>query len=163
MAAGASGTGRNFEGHGSLRVGLVEKSEDRAKVNAFRRRPLWMNALLVFCAWMAFVYVPWDLLVKPVEQDEEVWFGIVLHGWPAKGTEPLHWLVYVFGTYGFWHMKRWMHPWAALYVVQIAISMVVWAYLDPRSHGAWTGWIAGLLALGLAAALWRSRERFREA
>jgi hypothetical protein len=59
-------------------------------------------------------------------------------------------------------MKRWMHPWAALYAGQIAISMVVWAHLDPRSRGAWTGWVAGLAAVGLAVALWRSRERFRE-
>jgi type II secretory pathway component PulM len=40
--------------------------------------------------------------------------------------------------------------------------MVVWAQFDPRSRGAWMGWVAGLLAALLAAALWRSRERFRE-
>jgi hypothetical protein len=28
-------------------------------------RPGWMNALMVFSAYMAFVYVPWDFLVKP--------------------------------------------------------------------------------------------------
>jgi hypothetical protein len=26
----------------------------------FAGRPAWINALMVFCAWMAFVYVPWD-------------------------------------------------------------------------------------------------------
>ena len=31
----------------------------------FAGRPAWMNALMVFCAYMAFVYVPWDFLIKP--------------------------------------------------------------------------------------------------
>jgi hypothetical protein len=145
----------------------VEKSEDRAKVNrglrgSLRRRPLWIDGLLAFCAWMTFVYVPWDFLVKPVAQDEEVWFGIVLRGWPAKAGEPLHWLVYALGTYGFWHMKRWLHPWAALYVGQVALSMLVWGLVDERSPGAWAGVVPGLVFAGLAAALWRSRELFRE-
>ena len=31
-----------------------------------------MNALLLFCAYMTFVYVPWDFLSKPVaEADPE--------------------------------------------------------------------------------------------
>ena len=34
-------------------------------------RPGWMNALLFFCAFMAFAYVPWDLFVKSVALDEE--------------------------------------------------------------------------------------------
>ena len=126
------------------------------------RRPAWMNALLLFCVWMTFAYVPWDLLVKPVDQDEEVWFGLVLRGWPAKGTEPLHWLIYALGTYGFWRMKKWMHPWAALYVAQIALGMLVWCHVDPRSPGGWAGWLAALPFGALSVALWRSRERFRE-
>jgi hypothetical protein len=124
------------------------------------QRPFWMNALLAFCAWMTFAYVPWDFLTKPVAQDEEVWFGIALRGWPAKATEPLHWLIYALGTYGFWHMKAWLHPWAALYALQVAISMFVWGHLDPRSPGAWSGWLAGLALAGLALALWRRRQLF---
>ena len=31
----------------------------------FAGRPTWMNALMVFCGYMAFVYVPWDFLIKP--------------------------------------------------------------------------------------------------
>jgi hypothetical protein len=111
---------------------------------------------------MAFAYVPWDFLYKPLERDEEVWFGIVLRGWPAKVTEPLHWLVYALGTYGFWRMKRWMHPWAAVYAGQVALSMLVWSYTDPRSRGPWTGWVAALAAGGVALALWRGRALFRE-
>jgi hypothetical protein len=34
--------------------------------------------------------VAWDFFVKPVAHDAEVWFGIVLSGWAAKLTEPLH-------------------------------------------------------------------------
>ena len=43
-------------------------------------RPWWMNALMFFCGYMAFVYLPWDFLVKPAGVDEEVWFGIRFHG-----------------------------------------------------------------------------------
>ena len=124
------------------------------------KRPLWMNALLIFCAYMTFIYVPWDLLYKPVAQDEEVWFGFVLRGWAAKLTAPLHWLIYALGMYGFWRMERWMHPWAAVYVMQIALGVLVWTHLDARSIGAWSGWLAFALYTALAYALWQSRERF---
>ena len=126
----------------------------------FRLRPLWMNALLLFCAYMAFIYVPWDFLFKPMAEDEEVWFGILLTGWAAKATEPLHWAIYAAGTVGFWRMRPWMHPWAAVYVVQIAIGMFVWALLDDRSRG-WAGGVAAALPFViLAVALWRARGRF---
>ena len=42
----------------------------------FSGRPGWMSALMVFCAYMSLVYVPWDFFVKPVAHDEEVWFGV---------------------------------------------------------------------------------------
>ena len=54
--------------------------EDKAKVKAdasvpasriaalFQGRSWWMNALMLFCGFMTFVYVPWDLFIKPVEQ-----------------------------------------------------------------------------------------------
>ena len=38
----------------------------------FADRPTWMNVLMVFCGYMAFVYLPWDFFVKPVAVDEEV-------------------------------------------------------------------------------------------
>jgi hypothetical protein len=40
-----------------------------------------MNALLVFCAYMTTVYLPFDLFWKPVAEDQEVWFGFMLSGW----------------------------------------------------------------------------------
>ena len=126
-------------------------------------RPWWMNALMAFCLYMTFVYLPFDLFVKPVAIDDEVWFGWKVHGWVAKATEPLHWLIYALGAYGFLRMRRWMWPWAALYVAQISVGMFVWNVTDPRG----AGWIGGLVSAGVflipTVALWRSRDRFRTA
>ena len=52
--------------------------------DVFEGRPVWINALMVFCAFMSFVYVPWDFLVKPTEMDQEVWLGITFTGAAAK-------------------------------------------------------------------------------
>ena len=120
-----------------------------------------MNALLLFCAYMTFVYVPWDFLSKPVAEAEEVWFGILLTGMAAKATEPLHWLIYFCGMRGFWRQKTWMHPWAALYTLQIAIGMFVWSVLDPRSGGAPIGALMAIPFLLIAYLLWREKSRFR--
>jgi hypothetical protein len=79
----------------------------------FERRPWWMNVLMVFCAYMAFVYVPWDLLFKSVARDTEVWFGLAFRGWSAKLLAPLHWAIYAAGAYGFWRNRAWMWPRAA--------------------------------------------------
>ena len=50
----------------------------------FAGRPWWMNGLMLFCFFMSFIYVPWDLLLKPLEKDVDVWFGIMFTGWQAK-------------------------------------------------------------------------------
>jgi hypothetical protein len=123
-------------------------------------RPLWANALLAFCAYMTFVYLPYDLFWKPVERDQEVWLGFVLEGRAAKATEPLHWAIYAAGAYGFYHMRRWLWPWAALYVAQIAVGMLVWSVRDPRGS-LFGGLIAALVFGWMAWGLWRARERFR--
>jgi len=126
------------------------------------RRPWWMNLMLLFCAYMAIVYVPWDLFMKPVAVDEEVWFGIRFHGWAAKLLEIPHWAVYAAGMVGFWGMRRWMHPWAAAYAAQMTFAMVVWPLLYQEGpsrfvfavlSGAVFGWITWLL--------WSSRARFQ--
>ena len=118
-----------------------------------------MTGLLAFCAYMTFAYVPFDLFWKPVETDTEVWLGIPLHGVWAKATEPLHWAIYAAGTWGFWKMRAWMHPWAALYTGSIAIGMLVWAVGDERA-GLRVGLPAFALFAALAVALWRARGRF---
>ncbi len=123
-------------------------------------RPVWMNLLMAFCAYMTFIYVPWDFFFKPVAEDAEVWFGILLSGWAAKATEPLHWLIYAAGTVGFWKMRAWMFPWACLYVVQIAIGMFVWQLLDEHGSGLVVACISALPFIFLAVALYRAKPRF---
>jgi hypothetical protein len=118
-----------------------------------------MTGLLAFCAYMAFLYEPFDLFWKPVETDTEVWLGIPLHGVWAKATEPLHWAIYAAGTWGFWKMRRWLHPWAALYTASVAIGMLVWAIGDERA-GLRVGLPAFAAFAALAVALWRARSRF---
>lgn len=128
----------------------------------FGTRPWWMNGLFAFCLFMTVIYMPFDFFWKPVADDQEVWFGFMLTGWAAKATEPLHWAIYGAGAYGFWKMRSWMHPWAALYVLQIAVGMLIWAFTDPRADGREL--ISGLppfLVFGaLAWQLWRSRAHF---
>jgi len=102
--------------------------------------------------------MPFDLFLKPVVEDEEIWFGFTLTGWYAKVTEPLHWLIYGFGAYGFWRMKKWMWPWASVYVAQIVIAMFVFNILEHNN----------LMAASISASvfcipmvmLWISREKF---
>ena len=56
-------------------------------------------------------------------------------------------------------MRRWMWPWAALYVAQIAVAMGVWGLLYPVGS-AWTGAVATAIMAVPAVALWRARYRF---
>ena len=124
------------------------------------RRPWWMNLLFYFCVYMTFLYMPFDLFYKPIADDHEIWFGFALTGWWAKLTEPVHWLIYGAGAYGFWKMKSWMWPWASVYSGQVTIAMFVWNIINPKG----SGWIAGITAAILFAiptiALWRAKARF---
>jgi uncharacterized integral membrane protein len=115
---------------------------------------------MAFCAYMTFIYVPWDFFFKPISADVEVWFGIPLTGWAAKATEPLHWMIYAAGTLGFWKMRSWMHPWACLYVVQVAIGMFVWQMFAERGSGLVVGSVTAVPFIILAIALWRAKPRF---
>lgn len=115
---------------------------------------------MLFCLFMAVAYMPWDIFVKPVAEDQEVFFGYMFTGWAAKATAPLHWLIYAAGAWGFWHMKRWMWPWAALYCAQVAIGMVVWALLYGREAPIPFIIATGTFFIGLTIALHRARERF---
>jgi len=128
----------------------------------FSGRPTWMNALMVFSAYMAIIYVPWDFFFKPVAVDEEVWFGLMFHGWAAKLAEPFHWAVYAAGAYGFRHMKSWMWPWAAVYVGQVALGMLVWnLFYGVSGFGGFVVAVGAFLAFGaLALALWRAQPLF---
>ncbi|MEM7218511.1 MAG: hypothetical protein AAF515_09115 [Pseudomonadota bacterium] len=126
----------------------------------WRRRPWWMNLLFGFCAYMTIVYMPFDIFFKPVAEDEEVWFGFMLYGWWAKATAPLHWLIYGAGAYGFWKMKRWMWPWAAVYSAQVVIAMLVWNVVNEPGGGLVVGLVSGAIFMIPTVALWRARDRF---
>lgn len=122
-------------------------------------RPLWVNVLLAFTAFMTFVYTPWDLFMKPVAQDQEVWFGVLLTGWAAKSTAPLHWAIYAAFTWGLWHMRPWMRFWGAVYVAQVAIGMLVWNLTDARGT-VLGGLVTGVVFALLARAYWRAGRVF---
>jgi short-subunit dehydrogenase len=123
-----------------------------------------MNVLMVFAAYQVFIYSPFDLLLKPLDRDKDVWLGIMLTGWAAKAGGLAHMAVYAAGLYGFWRMRRWVRPWAALYVGQMAVAMFVWGIVYV---GGVRGWLMGLTSGAffgvLALALWRARDAFRQA
>ena len=127
----------------------------------FQGRPWWMNALMLFSGFMAFVYVPWDFFLKPVAADAEVWFGVRFSGWAAKALTPLHWAIYAAGAYGFRRMRRWMWPWAAVYCAQVAFGMLVWNLLYV---GGFLGLLLSFFSVipfaALAYALWISEPLF---
>ena len=130
---------------------------------ALGQRPWWMNVLFAFCLYMTFIYVPFDFFWKSVATDEEVWFGFLLHGWAAKLTEPLHWAIYAAGAYGFWKMRSWMWPWAAVYAAQVSLGMLVWNLRDARGRGIVGGVVAAVVFLVPTVALWNARARFQNA
>jgi hypothetical protein len=118
-----------------------------------------MTALMLLCALQVFILLPGDLFFRPLAEDHEVWFGYALTGWAAKVTTPIHWLIYAFGMVGFYRMRPWMHPWAALYTTQVAIGAFVWSLRDESVP--LVGAIVTLgVVLGLGWLLWRSKERF---
>ncbi|MFP6654975.1 MAG: SDR family NAD(P)-dependent oxidoreductase [Myxococcota bacterium] len=129
----------------------------------FRERPWWMSATMVFCAFMAFVYMPWDIFLKPMARDSEVWFGILFQGFWAKVFAIPHWFVYAAGVYGFRRRRPWMAFWAPAYIAQVAFSIVVWTVFET---GGFSGIFVGLIAaspfLGLAYAFWNARDYFAQ-
>ena len=129
--------------------------------DVFRDRPTWMNALMVFCAFMTFVYLPWDLFWKPVAEDHEVWFGILFTGMGAKVMAIPHWFVYGAGLYGFLSRRSWMSFWGTAYLAQVAFSMWIWPIVN---YGGLTGWAVGVIAavpfVLLALAMWNAKDYF---
>ena len=116
-----------------------------------------MSATMIFCAYMAFVYMPWDIFVKPVAQDEEVWFGILFTGAWAKILAFPHWSSTALRS-RLPPPPPWMAFWAPAYAAQVAFGMAVWPILQ---RGDAIGWIIGAAAGAVfaipAVALWRAR------
>jgi hypothetical protein len=128
----------------------------------FEGRPRWINTLMVFCFFMTFIYMPWDLFIKPAKIDQEVWLGIMFTGWAAKVAGVPHWAVYAAGAYGFWRMRPWMWPWAAVYSGQVAVGMLVWSLLELDGSRAWLFGVGSFAPFAvLTWALWRARPRFQ--
>lgn len=127
----------------------------------FHGRPWWMNVLLVFSGYMAFFYVPWDIFLKPVASDAEVWFGIMFTGWAAKLMALPHWFVYGAAVYGFRRRRPWMRFWGAAYSAQVAFGMFVWSFVEI---GGFLGFFGGLISAVpfslLAWAFWNNEAVF---
>ena len=129
--------------------------------DVFAGRPLWMNVVLAFSAYMTFIYVPWDFFWKPAAQDEEVWFGLMFTGGWAKLLEIPHWIVYALLTYGIRRMRPWTGVLGAAYSAQVSIGMFVWnlveleGWLLPLFIGA-----VGALPFAWLAVLFWSAEEF---
>lgn len=122
-------------------------------------RPLWVNALLAFCLFLTFIYMPYDMFWKSVAEDQEVWFGFVVRGWAAKATEPIHWVIYGALSYGLWNMRPWMRFWGTVYAAQVAFSMAVWPILDERAPALWAI-PAGAIFGWLTWKYWQAAEVF---
>lgn len=124
--------------------------------DVFAGRPLWMNAVLAFSAYMTFVYIPWDFFWKPAAHDEEVWFGILFTGRSAKVLEIPHWIVYATLTYGLRRMRPWAGALGALYSAQIALGMFIWnlVMLEGWLLPLFIGTVGAVPFAWLAAAFW---------
>jgi short-subunit dehydrogenase len=129
--------------------------------DVFRERPAWMSATMVFCAYMAFLYMPWDIFVKPMGEDEEVWFGILFTGFWAKLLALPHWFVYSAAVYGFRRRRPWMAFWAPAYTAQVAFGFYLWTAIETGGFsGIFVGVFPALPFIGLTYAFWKSRDYF---
>ena len=125
------------------------------------KRPWWINLLLLFCLFMTFIYSPFDVVFKPLAEDEDVWFGYMFFGWAAKIGGVVHWVVYAALAWGLWFMRPWAWWLASLYATQVAIAMLLWPILQDR--GIVGGLVAGAVFSVPAIALWRGRHWFTQA
>ncbi len=131
----------------------------------FRDRPIWINALMIFSSYMAFIYMPWDIFWKPVAEDKEVWFGIMFSGWWAKLTAIPHWFVYAAAVHGFRRHRSWICTWGALYTAQISLGMLIWniGYFGFSLTGWFVGIVGAVPFALLSLALADARDHFTDA
>jgi len=110
-----------------------------------------MRALSIFCIATLLFLVPRDLFV-PETRDVEVWLGFELHGWAARLTAPLHWLIFGIGAWAAWTRRPWILPAAAGYAFYVALSHLVWSETSPNGRG-WLVGLAQAAALSVPGAL----------
>ena len=125
------------------------------------RRPFWMNGVFLFCVYMTCFYLPWDVFVKPIAEDQEVWFGVTFYGWTAKLGGMFHWFVYANMSYGLWLMKPWVRIFIIVYLLQVAWSMIFWALLKGGSSQIWINVVLALGFITLSFLFFRAKSRFR--
>ncbi|MDG2420326.1 MAG: hypothetical protein P8N40_01335 [Gammaproteobacteria bacterium] len=125
--------------------------------NNLSLRPHWMNTVMFFCFYMTFIYLPWDIFVKPLADDQEVWFGILFYGWLAKLGGALHWIVYGLFAFGLWGMRSWLHPWIEIYILQVALSMLLWGAFENGGSMSWSALVPGGFFILLAFCFYKNR------
>lgn len=125
------------------------------------RRPFWINAVFLFFVCMTFVYLPYDLFVKPIAEDEDVWFGFTFYGWLAKLGGIAHWFVYASLTYGLWTMSPWVRPCICLYLLQVAWSMLLWAVLTGHPGSVGFNLILACAFVSLSIHFYRNKSMFK--
>jgi hypothetical protein len=123
------------------------------------KRPWWLNLIGLFSLYMTVVYSPFDVVFKPLADDEDVWLGIVFTGWGAKIGGVVHWIIYAALAWGIWKMRPWAWWLGSLYATQVAIAMFLWPLIN--AGGGWLyAIVAGVLFAVPAVAFWRSRALF---
>lgn len=125
----------------------------------WNRRAWWLNAVLLFSLYMVFIYSPFDVLFKPLAEDEDVWLGYTFTGWAAKAGGVAHWLVYAGLAWGLWKMTGWAWWLGSIYATQVALAMFLWPLFQAQA-----GWMGAVVAGAVfaipAIAFWRSRDQF---
>jgi hypothetical protein len=110
-----------------------------------------MTALAVFCLFTVAFLVPRDLGL-PETRDVEVWFGFEVRGAAAILTAPLHWAVFALGAWGFWRVRPWILPAAAIYLFYVAASHLIWSEVSANGQG-WPMGLAQAAAISLPGVL----------
>ncbi len=123
------------------------------------KRSWWMNLIMLFSAYMVIIYTPFDVGLKPIAEDEDVWFGYTFTGVAAKVGGLLHTIVYGALAWGLWKMRPWAWWLGSLYLTQVALAMFLWPLFNDRG-GILTAAIAGGLFAIPAVAFWMARDQF---
>ena len=125
------------------------------------KRSWWLNGIMLFSLFMVFIYTPFDVGLKPVAEDEDVWFGYMFTGWAAKVGGLVHAVVYGLLGWGLWKMRPWVWWVGSLYLTQVAITMFLWPLFNEQGT-LLTAAIAGGIFSIPAIAFWRARDQFQE-
>ena len=124
------------------------------------KRAWWLNLIMLFSFYMVIIYTPFDVGLKPLAEDEDVWFGYTFTGWGAKAGGVVHAIVYAALAWGLWKMHPWVWWVGSLYLTQVALAMFLWPLFNDQG-GLLTAAIAGGIFAIPAVAFWMARDRFQ--